>query len=63
MSFSTGAVGAAAAGMAKGSWKEHLITKLEEYDCSAKVGGGSGGDDEDGEGGAGGGGAGGKFEV
>lgn len=48
--------------MAKGSWKEHLITKLEEYDCSAKVGGGGGGgDDEDGEGGAGG--AGGKFEV
>lgn len=38
--------------MAKGNWKDHLITKLEEYDCSAVVG--AGGDDEDGAGGAGG---------
>lgn len=43
--------------MAKSNWKDHLITKLEEYDCSAVVG--AGGDDEDGAGGA----AGGKFGI
>jgi hypothetical protein len=42
MSMAVGAF----AGMAKGNWKDHLVTKLEEYDCSAVVGS-AGADDDD----------------